>query len=339
MPSWASALCLGVAALALGAEVPQDAALDPSLFEADDECDAAGGEAGCALSAAQLRARALQAGEKQQHEGDLEGNSSTWPFSSSSAATKWHAKCFGNIGAAACADPAAPPGAGKCACPNGCMGADGSCYTNVTNKLVASKFTIKNAKWPDYKMYVQRMSVFNQMKTTSFSSGYNMGQDKFSLYQLPGKFNGETMFFLGSDKWPDYVFALDSTGGTAVSLWGGYAVSLTEKHEPWSLKDVMLRVCSARKTGHPDAIMIGSSVPSGGSTVWAYIHSGSWLVYGYWYPERLLESKAAGYIPGMGGSSSASKPTTPAPTIASVPGEGGYWIPEPPLPRGLLKDC
>merc|ERR1711972_1101570 len=102
---------------------------------------------------------------------------------------------------------------GHCTCVEGCMGADGNCYRNASNRVVADGFKLKNVKWPDQKMYVQRMAVFNQIKTTSFSSSMNMGQDKFTLYELPGKFNGEKMHFLASTKWPDWVLAIQATGG------------------------------------------------------------------------------------------------------------------------------
>eukprot|EP00443_Scrippsiella_acuminata_P000107 CAMPEP_0115242626 /NCGR_PEP_ID=MMETSP0270-20121206/39051_1 /TAXON_ID=71861 /ORGANISM="Scrippsiella trochoidea, Strain CCMP3099" /LENGTH=342 /DNA_ID=CAMNT_0002657701 /DNA_START=50 /DNA_END=1075 /DNA_ORIENTATION=+ len=332
----AAALCLAFGGGAADAG-------DDDPLRADDECVAEDGSDGeCALSAAQLRAAKLAAGPSEADAGasatsnvaikatasvdagaeikdvDLdEGNASsaasaqTWPFSSSGI--KYSASCFGNAGADSCKQLATMK-EGRCMCIDGCMGADGSCYTKQTNKVVAKSFAIKNLKWPTYKMYVQRMSVFGQMKTTSFSSSYNMGQDLFTLYELPGEFEGKKEYFLASSKWPDYVVAIKATGGTAFSLWGAYSVSLESEHAPWSLREIMLRICSARKFGHPDAIMIGTSQPHGGSTIYAYIHSGSYLVYGYWYPERLIESKI---LP-----SSLSGKEKNASSPASTPGEG-----------------
>mmetsp|Transcript_60676 Transcript_60676/g.196558 ORF Transcript_60676/g.196558 Transcript_60676/m.196558 type:complete len:121 (+) Transcript_60676:164-526(+) len=105
-------------------------------------------------------------------------------------ATDYNAKCYNSAGGPGCKQVAGlAKSAGRCVCDNGCMGADGNCYTDE-NKLLADKFTLKNAQWPAYSMYVQRMSAFGQMKTTSTSSAYNMGQDLFRLYELPGLHHG-----------------------------------------------------------------------------------------------------------------------------------------------------
>lgn len=325
-------LCLALAA----GERAEDAAAAAAALREDDECGApgAGGPGACALSAVQLRAEVDEeeraAGDRASAAGAADRRAAanaTWPFSSTPTYT---ASCFGNAGAELCATANAPQSQGRCACPDGCLGADGNCYQQE-NKVIAKDFTIKNMKWPDNKMYVQRLSVFNQMKTTGFSSTYNLGQDLFTLYELPGTLEGYKEYFLASSKWPDYVVAIDTTGGTAVSLWGAYAVSLTKNHQPWNLRNVMMRVCSVRNKGYPNAVMIGSSLKQAGSAVWAYIHSGSYFVYGYWYPERLIESKI---IPSGQAASGA-----PAPGPAQVPGEPGYWIPDPPFKAGLIPDC
>jgi len=299
-----------------------------SALGADDECQA--DDEHCALSAAQLRADKLSASAK-----DVAGAKATADLATNEAAAGWlngagiqyNAQCFDNTGSPDCRNDKAKGNGGTCTCINGCMGADGNCHT-AQNKVLAKDFILHNKQYPKYLLYVKRLTVFGQMSTTSYSTSYNMGQDKFTLYELPGKLDGKSEYFLASSKWPDYVVSIQGTGGTAVSLYGAYAVSLKKFHAPWNLKDVMMRVCSARKLGHPDAIMVGTSVPSGGSTIWSYVHGGSYLVYGYWYPEQLIESKI---VPGM-----APKDNS---TISSVPGMGGLWVPTPPFPQGLLPDC
>jgi len=194
---------------------------------------------------------------------------------------------------------------GKCVCSSGCSSATGTCYS-TTNKAVAKGITLKNAKWTRYKLYVQRISAFDQMKATNAPSSLNMGQDKFSFYQLPGTMDANRRFFLGSDKWEDRVAALRLTTGTTIGLWGLYSVDLRTTLVPWKPQDIALTVCSLKSRGRPDAIMIGSS-GSVGNPVWAYIKHGSWLVYGY--------------------------------SLGANPGEGGYWIPTPSIPDGTFPDC
>merc|ERR1712232_1256237 len=101
----------------------------------------------------------------------------------------YSAKCFGYTGGTCVSEGCSPERkaecvSGKCICP-GCAGADGACHAE-TNKLLASGFYLKNAKYPNYKMYFQRFSAFGQMKTTKMWSSLNSEQDKFDLYEVPG---------------------------------------------------------------------------------------------------------------------------------------------------------
>mmetsp|Transcript_50936 Transcript_50936/g.95296 ORF Transcript_50936/g.95296 Transcript_50936/m.95296 type:complete len:339 (-) Transcript_50936:49-1065(-) len=191
---------------------------------------------------------------------------------------------------------------GKCVCPGGCAGADGRCYPSG-NQLVASGFTLKNVNWPSYRMYFKRVSTFNQIGTSSMPSFSFMGSDRFDLYRVPGLFNGKALYFLASHKWPEYVLAIRATTGTAFSPFGTYTVKLQDSRSPWKPEDIMLRVCSMVSYGKPNVIMFGSA--GSVKTIWSYVHTGSWNVWG----------------------------------SISSPGKGGEWFADPPVPAGLLSPC
>lgn len=192
--------------------------------------------------------------------------------------------------------------AGKCMCPGGCAGADGRCY-NSPNLLVASSFVLTNVQYPSYRMYFKRITTWGQMGTSSMPSFSFMGSDLFDLYRVPGLFNGKALFIIASHKWPSYVLAIRATTGTAFSPFGTYSVELKDTSAPWKPEDIMLRVCSMGSYGKHSAIMIGSA--GAVKTIWAYVHMGSWSVYG----------------------------------SISNPGEGGEWSPNPPMPYGALPPC
>ncbi|CAJ1345753.1 unnamed protein product [Effrenium voratum] len=111
------------------------------------------------------------------------------------------------------------------------------------------------------------------MSTSNMPSFSFMGSDEFDLYRVPGLFNGKALFMIASHKWPTYVLAIRATTGTAFSPFGTYSVELKDTSE-----DIMLQVCSMASRGKPTAIMIGSA----GSlkSIWAYVHTGSWGVWG-----------------------------------------------------------
>lgn len=203
------------------------------------------------------------------------------------------------------------------------MGADGDCWSKH-NTAIGSGFTLTNMKWSSWKLYIQSLSAFGQLRATRVHSALNLGSDKFQLYEFPGVLDGQKQYILASHRWTDHVVMMDMTGGTALSLWGAYAVDLAEYHEPWELKNVMLHVCSARSKGHPDAIMIGSSSHPAGSAAWMYLKEGTFNVFGYWYPERLIAAVVTGGGPM---------------NISDSPGDGGYWIPNPAFAPDVLPDC
>lgn len=197
---------------------------------------------------------------------------------------------------------------GTCVCGAGCSGPTGRCYT-MNNKAVATGFSLTNVRWPNNRIFVPHVSTFNQMKVTSTPSILSSGQDKFSLYELPGDLNGSKKFFLGNDKWRNNVATIRGTGGTALGSYGLYSVDLSptlkDWVEPWQPQDIALTVCSLRLHGDAHAVMIGSS-GAAGNPIWAYLKSYQWLIYGY---------------------------------ADGSPDESGHWVPDPPFPTGVLPDC
>jgi len=257
---------------------------------ADDEC--AAGDDTCALNAAQLRA------EVRRHEANA-----------SSSLPGYTTECFSFTGGTCLTAPCdAARGAEcidkKCLCEKGCSGADGKCY-EAKNKKVAGGFYLSNGKYDKYKMYFQSVSAFGQLKTTKMWSSMNNEQDKFDLYEVAGGAGSKKTYFLSSAKWPSYVVGFKATTGTSLSPFGAYAVDLKDKAsvlDTWGPSNIMLKVCSlGPRSSYPGGVQIGTELTTGSGTVWAYIHSGSYLVYG---------------------------------SITS-PGEGGIWVPDPPLPESV----
>jgi len=280
-----AALPVAAAATAVDAAAPQR---DPLV--ADDECDASAES--CALNAAQLRAEVRRHQEAANTSSHLPAyTTECFSFTGGTCLTST-CDAFRN---AECIDK-------KCLCEKGCSGADGKCY-DAKNKKVASKFYLSNGKYDKYKMYFQAMSAFGQMKTTQIWSSMNNEQDLFDLFEVPGGEGAKKSYFLASSKWENQVVGFKATTGTALSPFGAYAVDLREKAsvlDTWGPSNIMLSVCSlGPRSSYPGAIQIGGNLME--KTVWAYVHAGSYLVYG----------------------------------SMTSPGDGGIWIPDPPLPASL----
>lgn len=286
---------VGLLGLVLSTTASADSEI-PIALEADDECSP--DDEACAVNALQLRAR-------MEH---VEGNESTSLLEKPS----YKATCFAYTGGTCVTgkcdgDRQASCVSGKCVC-SGCAGPDGKCYSG-DNRLVSKGFVLRNAKYSHYKMYFQRVSTFGQMKTTRLSHSLNMNQDSFDLWELPGERDGRKMFFLGSAKWTSYVVGVKATTGTALSPFGAYAIDLKGKasiFDVWGPSNMMLRVCSvSSRSPYKGGVQIGAVMPKTGNTIWAYVHHGSWYVYG----------------------------------SMTSPGTGGIWLPEPPLPDGAIPPC
>lgn len=196
----------------------------------------------------------------------------------------------------------------RCVCLDGCTGADGKCYGEHYESAIPgpnNTFTLTNVYWPQYQLYMQGASwLTDQLKVSNWWSGSFLNTNLFTLYKLPGVgASGKTEYFLASYKWPSWVVSIASTKMTAVSLFGAFAYNLYHTVAPWDPAGLTVHLCSLKKLGYENAVMIGSSGILGDH--WMYIHHGSWLVY--------------------------------ATAIAQDPGEGGYWTPNPPIPD--LDDC
>lgn len=327
--------------LSLLLSVSLGASVKPEQLDVDDECHMS--EDTCALEATQLRAvKSAQEHNVSDAKGSQEGeevpgihlgpearyskedlvkllelhqqrmnSSERWGSSSSSSpmaqpfnlASSCYSFTGGTCAYAGCSSfRMAQCQAGKCMCPNGCAGADGRCY-HSPNLVVASSFILTNVKYPSYRMYFKRITTWGQMGTSSMPSFSFMGSDLFDLYRVPGLFDGKALFMIASHKWPSYVLAIRATTGTAFSPFGTYSVELKDTSAPWKPEDIMLRVCSMGSYGKHNAIMIGSAGKV--KSIWAYVHMGSWSVYG----------------------------------SISNPGEGGEWAPNPPMPYGAIPPC
>jgi len=304
-------VALLAACLAGTLALPGDPADLSDALAGDDECRALDGST-CALNELQVHKGMAEGSQSAQTEEMPAANVGALEGSDGGPEVKYEQSCYGFTGATcgitACStNRSAVCKAAFCVCATGCSGPDGVCHRSE-NKLLAGPFRLKNVKWPKYSLYVQRVSTFDQMKVTNAFSILNGGADKFQLYQLPGTLGNRPKFFLGSAHWPDTVAAIRATTGTTLGLWGLYAAKLEAMVKPYNPENIALTVCSLASKGRPDAISIGSS-GSLGSPIWVYIKHGSWLVYGY----------------SLGG-------------IDDV-GDGGKWIPDPPLPKGLLPEC
>jgi len=345
MQQCSALVILAFLALAVAQDVPAGAAPEATAaaLGSDDECSAeygAAGSGGCALSALQLRVKKQQEEQVQQKEqaqqeeqqeqaqqeeqarqedevkeveeevAEDEPPAELAPPENASLletmfATSPH--CFSYTGATCVTDHCAPWRHatcyhGKCICAHGCAGADGKCYHHH-NRLIAKGVLLRNAKYTHYKMYFQRFSTFGQMKTTRASSWMNMKQDKFDIYEVPGSDSGHKEYFLASSKWRDYVVGMKATTGTALSPFAAYAVNLHSKggiFDAWGLSNIMLRVCETAN----GMLQVGAKM-SDAKMIWAYVHHGSWYVYG----------------------------------SVSSPGWGGEWKPEPALPQSSFPPC
>lgn len=191
--------------------------------------------------------------------------------------------CYGFTGGT-CAQSECDPGRKatcsdlKCVCPGGCTGADGTCYSQSYTK-VASKITLSPGKWPSHWLYMESVSLMSQLSVSGSPGFAFFGNQYFDIYELPGKVDGKKKFFIASNKWPTWVAAIRTTGSlltASVSLFGLYGVSLPHTIAPWDPQGIIVEVCK-----YPGgSVMIGNA-PLGKRTEWAYVHHGSWFVYGW----------------------------------------------------------
>jgi len=164
--------------------------------------------------------------------------------------------------------------AGKCSCIGKCTGPDGHCHSSH-NHQVASNVILTNVYWTWSKLYMRLFgALFNQMMVSEAPLWTFGGTNEFNIHQLPGTWNGYKMYFLTSSKWTSWTVAMRLTTGTAVSLWGAYALNLYHTIAPWDPQSIIVRICKV--PGYSNTIMFGSN-----SGIWAYIHHASYFVYGW----------------------------------------------------------
>merc|ERR1711920_402874 len=171
----------------------------------------------------------------------------------------------------------------KCVCARSCTGADGQCRTQSYRK-VAGGFTLTNKRFSRSWLYFQTLSLLSQLKVAAEPRWFFGGQQLFDLYELPGTIDGKKQYFLASTKWPSWVAAIRPTGSVltgSVSLFGLYALNLVHTIAPWDPQQLTLQVCSMKKLGYEKEIMIGRTSVATHRTEWAYVHHGSWFVYGW----------------------------------------------------------
>eukprot|EP00928_Gymnodinium_smaydae_P053134 TRINITY_DN37197_c0_g1_i1.p2 TRINITY_DN37197_c0_g1~~TRINITY_DN37197_c0_g1_i1.p2 ORF type:complete len:331 (-),score=55.58 TRINITY_DN37197_c0_g1_i1:127-1044(-) len=197
---------------------------------------------------------------------------------------------------------------GKCLCmakSGTCSNAQGQCESGKY-KQIADGIFIDNAYWSDQRLYMQTFSVFTQLKVTAWR--FMLGDEaKWDIHEVPGEIHGKKMYLLSSKRWPSWVATMRATVGTAFSPFGLFGLNLDHTTAPWEPQGLNVHICQVTKEGFGDAVQIMSpgTLSTAGLVSRAYVHYGSWLVYGW--------------------------------SMTSDPGTGGYWVPSSHIPD--LQAC
>merc|ERR1712039_737952 len=106
---------------------------------------------------------------------------------------------------------------------------------------------------------------------------------------------GKKMYYMTSSKWSTWAVALQATALGSLSRFGLFSVNLDHPMAPYEPRGIAVHLCSVSKRGFSDYVMIQSPgvLATLDVSVSAYVHTGSWFVYG----------------------------------SVSEPGTGGYWLP------------
>eukprot|EP00927_Polykrikos_kofoidii_P035229 TRINITY_DN2980_c0_g1_i1.p1 TRINITY_DN2980_c0_g1~~TRINITY_DN2980_c0_g1_i1.p1 ORF type:complete len:340 (-),score=37.37 TRINITY_DN2980_c0_g1_i1:140-1084(-) len=155
-----------------------------------------------------------------------------------------------------------------CNCPDGCVGADFSCHDG-RNEMISSGFQLTNGRWPTSYLYEPVSSFFNQLRV----GGPGLGDNHFALHEVPGMHNGRKKYMMSSVKFPDHLLAMKPTGKLIGSAWKGVDVK--------SANPIFLlwTVCRPRNYDGPNLQFgIGNDEYK---YAWIYVHSFSYLVYGW----------------------------------------------------------
>eukprot|EP00928_Gymnodinium_smaydae_P019290 TRINITY_DN1738_c0_g1_i1.p1 TRINITY_DN1738_c0_g1~~TRINITY_DN1738_c0_g1_i1.p1 ORF type:complete len:321 (+),score=62.54 TRINITY_DN1738_c0_g1_i1:60-965(+) len=197
---------------------------------------------------------------------------------------------------------------GKCLCMASagmCTNALGQCESG-NYKQVADGIYIDNAYWTDQRLYMQTFSVFTQLKVSGWK--FALGDEaKWDVHEVPGRIKGKKMYMLSSKRWPSWIAAMRATAATAFSPFGMFGLNLDHESAPWEPQGLNVHICQMTKPGFSDAVQIMSpgTLSTAGLVSRAYVHVGSWLVYGW--------------------------------ELTSDPGTGGYWVPSAQIPG--LEAC
>lgn len=220
---------------------------------------------------------------------------------------RYEQKCFGFTGHL-CTERPCPEDSnsvcqrGKCMCRAGCAGTDGKCHAEE-NKPIATRFNLRNARWPEYHLYVKDFSLFQQIGLTDHPGA----EAKFSLYSMPSR-EGGNGYILASDKLAnnETVAMVSATYGL-ILRFEPQALFAEGLHEADSKglgpKDISLTVCSLRSKTRPGTLLIGGGKPM----AWVLGKEASSEVFAHENAQDLDDSS--------------------------------HWLTDPPIPESALEAC
>lgn len=192
---------------------------------------------------------------------------------------------------------------GSCVCPSGCVGASGNCYRDMAGyELVASNIKLRNVKYDGYlytpdTWFMSQLRIYDRGDTGSYS-------DKWNVYRVPGAAFGKEFYIISPVKYPGYASGVGpNPDPLAFSPYRVIVASMSSTtQDPWGF---FQQLCEPPL--HPGAFEI-SNLQEGGNGVKWYVHHGSWEVFGYLLGAVVSSLKV---------------------------GEGGEWMPEPPVNLSL----
>jgi len=170
---------------------------------------------------------------------------------------------------------------------------------NGNYETIAQGFGLRNVKWNWQKLYMQTVSAFTQLKTSNMPYWTLGSKAKFNLHKLPGEFLGKKYYFLTSSRWPNWVVTLLARAKLVGSHVGLFGLDLNKPSLPHEPQRLAVHVCKVNKEGYMDAVMIQREFSGTHILSKAYVHHGSWFVYGwdlgdpgkggYWKPDVDLD--------------------------------------------------
>lgn len=217
---------------------------------------------------------------------------------------------------------------GRCACRNGCAGDDGGCYEQG-NKLLLSKFSLRNAMRTNRYMYMKKLTTNNQINTVSNRWSWSkMGATKFRLYELPPgpQWGNRRRFLLISEEFPDWAVTTWPVQGK----YQPFMMVARELSEAKSLAELAVVVCDMGSRGHHGQIAIGGT--HDGRTIAGNRDGSSWT-------EAFSNPMAGAH---SGGSTVWANMNAPSSYVYGTQGDAGpaaRWIVDAQWPRGALPEC